>query len=164
MNKFRKWDERFLDLAFHIAQWSKDSSTKVGCVVVSPDRRIISTGYNGLPRGVDDDVQTYPGRHERPEKYAWYEHAERNAIYNAAALGVPVRDCTLYSTLQPCSDCARGIIQSGVAALVFSEDTNKERVARMAEDHKRATLMMREAKLIIRVLQRTYPLPSKVSP
>lgn len=110
-----KWDQRFMLLASHIATWSKDRSTKVGAVIVGPSREIRSTGYNGFPSGVDDDV---PERHERPAKYAWSEHAERNALYFASAIGVSVAGCTLYSTAFPCADCARGILRSGLARVV----------------------------------------------
>ena len=76
-----KWNSRFMDLARLVAGWSKDTSTKVGCVIIGPDKEIRSTGYNGFPRGVDD---TIPAGHERPAKYDFTEHAERNAIYNAS--------------------------------------------------------------------------------
>lgn len=111
------WDNRFRELVEHIGGWSKDSSTKVGCVIVGSSREIRSTGYNGLPRKVDDD-QDY--RHERPEKYFWYEHAERNAIYNAARVGTPLEGCTIYCSHFPCADCARAIVQSGITRVVTS--------------------------------------------
>ena len=110
-----RWDHRFLSLAQQIGSWSKDRSTRVGCVIVSPDRAVISSGYNEFPRGIDDEV---PSRHERPEKYLWTEHAERNAIYNAAREGIRIRDCQLYLSWFPCADCARAIVQSGIATLV----------------------------------------------
>jgi dCMP deaminase len=113
------WDQKFRRLAIHISEWSKDRSTKVGCVIVGPDREIRSTGYNGMPRGINDDVEA---RHARPLKYAWFEHAERNAIYNAARMGTPLLGCTLYlsSTMPgpPCADCTRAIIQSGIRRIV----------------------------------------------
>jgi len=71
------WDARFMNLARHISEWSKDRSTKVGVVIVGPENEVRALGYNGFPRGIDDDA---PDRHERPEKYLWVEHAERNAI------------------------------------------------------------------------------------
>lgn len=109
------WDDRYLEIAGVVASWSKDSSTKVGCVVVGPVRQILATGYNGFPRGVDDDV---PERWERPEKYLWVEHAERNAIYNAARSGISLAGATMYVERHPCADCARGIIQSGISCVV----------------------------------------------
>jgi dCMP deaminase len=109
------WDKRFMDLAILISQWSKDRNTKVGCVIVGPDNEIRSTGYNGFPRGSHDDVES---RHERPAKYRWTEHAERNAIYNAARVGISLKDCRIYLPWFPCMDCARGIVQSGISTLV----------------------------------------------
>jgi dCMP deaminase len=109
------WDRRFLVLAANIGSWSKDRSAKTGCVIVGPDRLIRSTGFNGFVRGVDDDV---PLRHERPAKYSWTEHAERNAIYNAARLGISILGCTSYINWFPCIDCARAIIQSGIIRIV----------------------------------------------
>lgn len=110
-----KWDRRFLELAYQIGLWSKDRSTRVGAVIVGPDLEIRSTGYNGFPRGVNDDVDE---RHERPQKYLWTEHAERNAIYNAARFGTPLKGCTLYLMWFPCADCARAIVQVGITNLV----------------------------------------------
>lgn len=116
-----KWDKRFLDMAKHISSFSKDRSTRVGCVIVGPNREIRSTGYNGMVRGVNDDIDA---RHERPVKYSWIEHSERNAIYNAARMGTSLDGCTLYcgSTLvgPPCVDCARALIQSGIVRVVGS--------------------------------------------
>lgn len=112
----KKWDIRFLELAEYIAQsWSKDKSTKVGCVIVGPDREVRSMGYNGFPRGVDDTVDE---RYERPAKYKWTEHAERNAVYNAARMGVSLKGCNAYIPWYPCSDCARAVIQSGIEAII----------------------------------------------
>jgi dCMP deaminase len=102
-------------LARHVGSWSKDRSTQVGCVIVSPERAVVSTGYNGFPRGINDAVES---RHERPQKYLWTEHAERNAIYNAAREGIRLRGCTLYIPWFPCTDCARAIVQSGITSLV----------------------------------------------
>lgn len=108
------WHLRYLALADHIATWSKDS-TKVGCVIVGPDKEIRAQGYNGIPRGARDDI---PERAVRPEKYLYSEHAERNAIFNAARVGTPLQGCTMYTTLHPCCDCCRAAIQSGVETIV----------------------------------------------
>lgn len=121
------WDKRFLSLASHISSWSKDTSTKVGAVIISgdPDKRILSVGYNGPPRGVDDNNPEY---HERPLKYSIFEHSERNAIYNAAANGVSLKNSKLYTTLFPCADCSRAIIQSGISSLItYTPDLNDVR-------------------------------------
>lgn len=106
------WDIYFKNIAETVKQKSKDNSTQIGAVIVGKDNEIISTGYNSFPRGLDDEVKE---RQERPEKYNWFEHAERNAIYNAARIGVSVKDSTMYLTTGvPCIDCARGIINSGI--------------------------------------------------
>lgn len=109
------WDKRFIDLADHISSWSKDRSTKVGAVIVGNNKEILSVGYNGFPRGVSDDIKE---RHERPLKYKWSEHAERNAIYNAARNGVRTEGASMYLQWFPCCDCARAVIQSGIRLLV----------------------------------------------
>lgn len=124
------WDQYFLSMAYFIAMKSKDTSTRIGAVIVGPNHEIRSTGYNGLPRGLRDDL---PERNERPEKYFWYEHGERNALYNAARMGVPLDGCTLYTQMLPCADCARGIIQSGLVRVVI--DTRFEPSAAKWDDH-----------------------------
>lgn len=103
-------------LAETISHFSKDQSTLAGCVFAGPEHEILSTGFNGFPRGIDDDLAK---RHERPEKYYWSEHAERNAIYNAARIGVTLRRSTCYVLFLPCYACARGIIQVGAARIVI---------------------------------------------
>lgn len=110
-----KWHKRFMEVAELVKTWSKDPSTKVGAVVVGPDREIRSTGYNGLVRGVDDNK---PERLERPTKYDFFEHAERNAVYNACLIGASLKGCVIYVTSMPCPDCARAIIQSGIKMVV----------------------------------------------
>lgn len=109
------WDQYFMSMAYLVAMKSKDPSTKVGAVIVGPDREIRSTGFNGLPRGINDDKAE---RHEKPIKYMWYEHSERNAIYNAARMGIDTNGCTIYTQGTPCVDCARAIIQSGIKKIV----------------------------------------------
>ena len=98
-------------MCYLVAARSPDASSRLGCVIVAPDQTVRSIGYNGFPRGVDETWE----RQQRPLKYQYFEHAERNAIYNAGRNGVPVIDCTLYINMMPCTDCMRGIIQSGIA-------------------------------------------------
>jgi dCMP deaminase len=109
------WNTRFIELARHIGQWSKDKSRRIGCVIVGPNNEVRSTGFNGFPRGIDDMVTS---RHDRPAKYRWTEHAERNAIYNAARVGIPLEGCRMYLPWFPCMDCARAIVQAGIVELV----------------------------------------------
>ena len=138
-----KWDMRFLNLAKEISSWSKDTSTKVGSVLVGPHRNILTTGYNGLPRGADDSNAS---RLERPEKYFWFEHAERNAIYNAARTGVGLQGSTAYSTLCPCMDCARAFIQSGVSRVVTYDyrTSSKANDPKWCEQHLKAVTLFKE--------------------
>lgn len=112
------WDRRFMELAGFVAGWSKDRSRQVGCVIVAPDNSLRSIGFNGFPRGLNDD---HDERHERPAKYFWTEHAERNAIYAAARNGVALAGCTMYLPWFPCVDCARAIVQAGIVELVSLE-------------------------------------------
>ena len=107
-----EWNVYFLNIAEQVKLKSKDESTQIGAVIVGEDKEVLSTGYNSFPRGLDDSLQE---RQERPEKYFWMEHAERNAIYNAARIGVSLKNSTIYLTSGlPCMDCARGIVNSGV--------------------------------------------------
>lgn len=108
-----KWDRRFLELAYHISGWSKDPSTKCGAVIVDKNNRIISTGYNGFPKGTDDNLALYG---IRAEKYRRVIHAEKNAILFARQ---DLTGCTLYVVpMPPCSQCAGMIIQSGIKRVV----------------------------------------------
>lgn len=116
------WPQRWMELALYVASWSKDSSSQVGVVIVGEHQRLLSLGYNGLPRGCNDNVLANWGRHERPEKYKWYEHAERNAIYNAAAEGIALRGATMYASNAPCCDCARAVVQSGIREFHYFTD------------------------------------------
>jgi len=111
-----KWDNRFIDLALHIAKWSKDPSTQVGCVVVGPDREIRSTGFNGFPRGIEDTVARLE---DRDQKYPLICHAEENAIMHAARIGVSLKGCHAYVTWPPCTRCARSLIQAGVTEVLY---------------------------------------------
>jgi dCMP deaminase len=108
------WDKRFLRIAEEVRFWSKDPGTKVGCVLVN-DRRILSTGYNGFPSTISDDLERYI---DREYKLSVTVHAEKNAILNAAKNGTKVEGSTLYVTFPPCSQCASAVIQAGVAKVV----------------------------------------------
>ena len=116
LQKMDKWDARFFSVCELIASWSEDKSRKVGAVIVGAAHEIRSTGYNGLPRGINSEIAL---RHERAdgEKYFWFEHAERNAIFNAARSGTSIENTTIYCSLFPCADCVRAIIQSGIIHL-----------------------------------------------
>ena len=140
-----KWDQRFLKLAEHISGWSKDPSTKVGCVVVGEDREIRSTGFNGFPRGIADDAARLE---DREQKYPLICHAEENAIMHAARIGLSLKGCTAYVTWPPCTRCARSLIQAGVVEVVYPEEI--EVPERWMADFDMSTSMMGEAGLNIR--------------
>ena len=96
--------------------FSKDPSTKVGCLLLAPESyQILSLGYNGFPRGVDDSVEQ---RWTRPTKYNYVVHAEANCIYNAARSGTCTEGAIAVTTLHPCTDCCRALIQSGIKTVV----------------------------------------------
>ena len=101
--------------------YSKDRSTKVGALIIGEDNEPLSWGYNGFPRGVNDEQ---PERHDRTkEKYQWSEHAERNAIFSAARSGHKLLGSRIYvSSLPTCIDCARAIIQSGIKQVFLEAD------------------------------------------
>ena len=140
-----KWDARFLELAKHISDWSKDPSTKVGCVVVGEDREIRSTGFNGFPRGIEDNIER---REDREQKYPLICHAEENAIMHAARIGVSLKGSTAYVTWPPCSRCARSLIQAGIKEVVYS--SKEEIPERWVEDFNISTNMLREAGVNVR--------------
>jgi dCMP deaminase len=107
-----KWDQRYFDLAAEVALWSKDPSSKIGCVYVGTNGQLLSTGYNGFPRGIDD---TEHRLNTREVKYKYVVHAEKNGIYNACLNGTSLAGSRLYVYGLPiCNECAKGIIQVGV--------------------------------------------------
>ena len=113
------WDEYFMGVAMLAARRSKDPSTQVGACIVSPDNIIISTGYNGMPKGCSDD--TFPWDREGEEtKYPFVVHAELNAILNAN--GRDLRGSRIYVALFPCNECAKAIIQSGIKEVLYLSD------------------------------------------
>ena len=139
------WNKRFLKLAKHISKWSKDPSTKVGCVVVGPDREIRSTGFNGLPRGIEDNDERL---NDREIKYPLICHAEENAIMHAARIGISLKDCTAYVTWPPCTRCARSLIQAGISTIIYPEKTKIPE--RWMDDFNLSLNMLREANIILK--------------
>lgn len=137
-------DENFKEISEVVSKLSKDTSTKLGAVIVNSDGVIQSIGYNGFPRNVNDDI---PERYERPLKYKWFEHAERNAIYNFARQFL--KGSSIHLTWIPCTDCARGIIQTGISEVVISDTEIEDR---WKEDFLQSLIMLREAGVIVRLL------------
>ncbi len=119
--EYLSWDEYFMGIAVLSAKRSKDPSTQVGACIVNKDKRILSMGYNGMPRCCSDDEFPWD-KNDNPldSKYLYVCHAELNAILNCDRGNV--RDCIVYTTLFPCNECAKAIIQSGIAEVVYMED------------------------------------------
>ena len=134
-----KWDDRFLSLAEHIAQWSKDPSTKVGAVIVRPDKTVASMGYNGFPRRVVDDPAALA---DRPTKYGMVVHAEMNAVVTARE---PLHGFTcVVWPFPPCSSCAAVLVQAGIRAVVAPEPT-PEQIERWGDSFILMERMFRES-------------------
>lgn len=146
MNKVT-WDELFMSMAFLVAMKSKDNNTHIGAVIVGPDNEVRSVGYNSFVRGINDDVSE---RQEKPEKYFWFEHAERNAIYNATLMGLSLKNCRMYTNGIPCMDCARGVIQSGIKEVIVHKKWNDGNKLKWKESCAKARDMLIEANVKIR--------------
>ena len=141
------WTEYFLNLAEQIKLKSKDQSTKIGAVIVGIDNEVLSTGYNSFPRGLNDNV---PERQERPQKYFWMVHAEINAIINAARIGTPVKNSTIYLTCGlPCADCSKAIINAGIKKIVCKNERNDVKGDLWIEHRKVSIEMLNECNIEI---------------
>ena len=125
------WDEYFMGIAMLAAKRSKDPNTQVGACIVSQDNIIISTGYNGMPKGCSDDEFPWERSGEEVEtKYPYVVHAELNAILNAN--GRDLRGSRIYVALFPCNECAKAIIQSGVKEVLYLSDKYKDTMMNLA--------------------------------
>ena len=143
-----QWREYFIQLAEVVKLKSKDEHTQIGVVIVGSGNEIISTGYNSFARGVKDNVNK---RQLRPEKYYWFAHAERNAIYNAARIGVSTKGCRMYCTCGvPCADCAIAIIQCGIKEVWVKQMAVTSNPQKWIESTKRSLQMFKEAKVKIK--------------
>ena len=124
MRKVLNWDEYFMSLAHLSAVRSKDPSTQVGAVIVDSNNRVVGLGYNGFPRGCDDNKFPWEREGEYLDtKYAYVVHAELNAILNANKL---IENCRLYVSLFPCNECSKSIIQSGIKEIIYESDKYKD--------------------------------------
>ena len=148
MNQIPNWDEYYLEICRVVGRRSKDPNTQLGCIIVGPAHEIRSTGYNSFPRGIRDDV---PERSVRPAKYLWIEHAERNAICNAARAGTATDKCTIYVEIMPCMDCARAIVQAGIGEVVVSAERMKGYSSDYYNEHfGMVEVLFSEAKVTVR--------------
>lgn len=141
------WDELFMTMVYLVAMKSKDKNTHIGAVVVGPDNEVRFVGYNSFPRGIDDCVEE---RQKDPEKYFWFAHAEANAIYNAARVGVSLKGCKMYTNGTPCSGCAAGIINSGIKEVIVDKSWDDDNPEKWKEEAERSSIMFREAGVKIR--------------
>ena len=118
---YLSWDAYFMGIALLSAERSKDRSTQVGACIVDENRKILSVGYNGMPTGCHDDDLPW-GREGTllDTKYAYVCHAELNAILNQE--GKSLKGATIYTTLFPCNECAKAIIQCGIREVVYRSD------------------------------------------
>lgn len=115
------WDEYFMGVALLSARRSKDPSTQVGACIVNDKNKIVGAGYNGLPIGCDDDEFPWEKQGDFLQtKYPYICHAELNAILNN--IGMDLKGCKIYTALFPCNECAKAIIQSGIAEVIFLSD------------------------------------------
>jgi len=148
------WDESFMRHVYLVASKSKDRRTKIGSVLVI-NNTIISSGYNGFPRGVNDDVDE---RHERPEKYFWAEHSERNAVFDCARRGVSSFGSILYTNGVPCSDCSRAVIQAGVKGIIvhaqWQEIEKSVNWNKWVESANRSNKMFEEAGVSVKIFDK----------
>lgn len=128
---YLSWDQYFMGIALLSAERSKDPNTQVGACIVDADNKILSVGYNGMPSGCKDDEMPW-GRVGKPleNKYFFVCHAELNAILNYG--GGSLAGATCYSTLFPCNECAKAIIQSGIKRIVYLSDKYSDTEATIA--------------------------------
>ena len=119
------WDEYFMGLAYLSSLRSKDPNTKVGACIVDRDHKVVSIGYNGMPRNINDDDLSWNKGEGLDSKYLYVCHAEFNAILNCRD-GTNLKDCILYVTLFPCNECAKAVIQTGIKEVVYNENKYKD--------------------------------------
>lgn len=148
----QNWDARWMEMAILVSTWSKDKSRQVGAVIVNDRNVVVSLGWNGMPRGVNDDIEE---RHQRPLKYKFFSHAEQNAIFNSAAEGHATRGCRIYQQLYPCSICAGAIIQAGLSEVITHEPDWDDLT--YAEDFAISKIMFDEAGIVVKFLEGVSP-------
>jgi len=141
------WNTRFMSMAREVSTWSKDPSSKIGSVAVGDNNRILSMGYNGFPRGIEDT----PGRlNDRDIKLSLVVHAEMNCIYNATYSGVSLVGAAMYVYGLPiCSDCCKGVIQVGISRVYISQNSLLDCKPFWRDSWKRSTEMFYEANVSI---------------
>lgn len=121
------WDEYFMGLAYLSAWRSKDPNTKVGACIADQNHKVVSIGYNGMPRNIKDEDLSWNKGEGLDSKYLYVCHAEFNAILNTRD-GASLNGCTLYVTLFPCNECAKAVIQTGIKEVVYADDKYKDTI------------------------------------
>ena len=145
--KIPSWDDYFMSMVYHVASKSKDKRTHIGAVIIGPDNEIKTTGYNSFVRRLKDNI---PERQEKPEKYFWFEHAERNSIYNATLIGTSLKGCKMHTNGIPCMDCARGIVQSGILEVIVDKTWDESNKGEDLEHSRRTIEMFNEVGVNLR--------------
>lgn len=133
-----QWDEAFMNMAKVIAKRSKDPRTQVGAVLVSKDHRVLSLGYNGAPRGLDDDTEMpWTSDPDDPmlDKHYFVVHAERNCVLNYRGSLADLHGATLYVTLYPCYECAKELAQVEVGGIVYLERRESDKESNRISDY-----------------------------
>ena len=125
------WDEYFMTIALLSAKRSKDPSTQVGACIVDSENKVVSIGYNGMPRHCDDDKLTWNKGEDLDSKYLYVCHAEFNAILNTRD-GAHLNGCRIYVTLHPCNECAKAIIQTGIKEVIYLSDKYSDQLSTRA--------------------------------
>lgn len=135
------WINRFMNLAKEVSTWSKDPSSQIGAIAVDDNRQILSVGYNGFPRGMDDSSELYE---DREKKYSRIVHAEMNLIYNATHNGVSLKDSSVFVYgLWVCSECAKGLIQVGVKN-IYMKPTSINKLEKWQEEFEKTKTYLNE--------------------
>jgi dCMP deaminase len=144
-------------MCYLVGMRSKDNHTHVGSVITDADNVLVATGYNSLPRGIEVDENELRLSRENGEKYFWIEHAERNAIYNAARRGTTLKGCKIYIPWNPCTDCARAIIQTGISEVIIHQNGqnfyDKNTNGKWIESYKKMEKMFEEARVKVRYVE-----------
>ena len=119
---YLSWDQYFMGIAILSSMRSKDPHTSVGACIVGGDNKILSVGYNGMPRGCSDDEYPWDRENEDPlqTKYLYVCHAELNALLNYT--GTNLQGARIYTTLFPCNECTKALILSGIKEVIYMED------------------------------------------
>ena len=128
---YLSWEEYFMGIAILSAQRSKDPSTQVGACIVDSNNKVVSIGYNGMPRGVDDGTIPWGHGEGVESKYLYVCHAEFNAILNTRD-GSALNGCRIYVTLFPCNECAKAIVQTGIKEIIYLDDKYHDHVEEVA--------------------------------